>query len=163
MNAFLKAASLGAAALAIPLTVASVARTDAQPALGLAQKDSKKPHRVVIQVSDNDPKLMNLALNNAENLRRFYEDTGGGVEIEIVAYGPGLNMLRSDSSPVKERLAALGGHMKGLTISGCGNTMETQSRQENKQISLVPEARVVATGIARIVELQEQGWAYIRP
>jgi len=124
---------------------------------------ARKHHRVVIQVSENDPKIMNLALNNAENLTKFYEQAGETVQIEIVAYGPGLNMVRSDTSPVKDRLAALGGHLKHVTFSGCGNTMENQSKQESKNISLLPEVRVVPTGIARIVELEEQGWTYIRP
>lgn len=124
---------------------------------------AKKSHRIVIQVSENDPMVMNLALNNAENLTKFYEQQGETVQIEIVAYGPGLNMVRSDTSPVKDRLAALGSKLHHVTFSGCGNTMTTQSKQEDKQISLVPEAHVVPAGIARIVELEEQGWTYIRP
>lgn len=127
------------------------------------EASTKKRHRVVIQVSENDPKVIDLALNNAENLTKFYEEAGETVEIEIVAYGPGLNMVRSDTSPVKDRLVALGSQLKHVTFSGCGNTMNTQAKQEGKNISLMPEARIVATGIARIVELEEQGWSYIRP
>jgi intracellular sulfur oxidation DsrE/DsrF family protein len=122
---------------------------------------ASKQHRVVIQVSENDPKIMNLALNNAENLTRFYEQGGETVQIEIVAYGPGLNMVRSDTSPVRDRLAVLAG--QHVTFSGCGNTLSTQSKQEGKEISLLPEAQLVPTGVARIVQLQEQGWTYVRP
>jgi len=53
--------------------------------------------------------------------------------------------------------------MKNVTFTGCGNTLAAQSKQENKSISLVPEARVVPAGIARIVELEEEGWTYVRP
>jgi uncharacterized protein len=70
-------------------------------------------------------------------------------------------MVRSDTSPVKERLAMLSG--KNMIFTGCGNTMANQSKMENKEITLVPEARIVPTGIARIVELEEQGWTYVRP
>jgi uncharacterized protein len=122
-----------------------------------------KIHRVVIQVTQNDPAVMNTALNNAENLVKFYTDKGEKIEVEFVAYGAGLNMVRSDTSPVKERLAAISSHMKNVTFTGCGNTLANQSQQENKTITLVPEARVVPTGIARIVELEEQGWTYVRP
>ena len=122
-----------------------------------------KQHRVVIQVSENDPKIMNLALNNAENLRKFYEQAGETVQIEIVAYGPGLNMVRSDTSPVRDRLTALVGRPQAIIFSGCDNTLSTQSKQEGKEISLLPEAHLIPTGIARIVQLQEQGWTYIRP
>ena len=127
------------------------------------QTSAIKQHRVVIQVSENDPRIMNLALNNAENLRSFYEQAGEAVQIEIVAYGPGLNMVRSDTSPVRDRLAALVGRPQPVTLSGCDNTLGRQSKQEGKEISLVSEARLVPTGIGRIVQLQEQGWTYIRP
>ena len=114
-------------------------------------------------MSENDPRIMNLALNNAENLRSFYEQAGETVQIEIVAYGPGLNLVRSDTSPVKDRIAALVGRPQPVTFSGCDNTLGRQSKQEGKEISLLPEARLVPAGIGRIVQLQEQGWTYIRP
>jgi len=124
---------------------------------------AKKQHRVVIQVSENDPKIMNLALNNAENLTKFYEQAGETVQIEIIAYGPGLNMVRSDTSPVRARLAGLAGRPQPVTVSGCSNTLTAQSKQEGKEITLLPEAQLVPAGIVRIVQLQEQGWTYIRP
>ena len=122
-----------------------------------------KTHRVVIQVTQNDPALMNMALNNAENLVKLYQDKGEKIDIEFVAYGAGLSMMRSDTSPVKERLAAIAANMKNITFSGCGNTLANQSKQESKDITLVPEAHIVPAGIARIVELEEQGWTYVRP
>jgi uncharacterized protein len=104
---------------------------------------------------------MNLALNNAENMKKFYESKGEAVEIEFVAFGGGLKMMRSDTSPVKERLAEMS--RQGVTFSGCGNTLANQSRQEEKSISLLPETHLVPTGVVRINELQEQGWTYLRP
>ena len=128
-----------------------------------ARSTWNKTHRVVIQVSQNDPAVINLALNNAENLVKYYKDKGEAIEIEFVAYGAGLSMMRSDTSPVKDRLTTIAGAMKNVTFTGYGNTLANQSKQENKAITLVPEARVVPTGIARIVELEEQGWTYVRP
>jgi len=121
----------------------------------------RPPHRMVIQVSQNDAAVMNMALNNAENLTKYYEGKGEPIEIEVVAYGPGLHMLRSDTSPEKGRLAVLA--MENMTFSACGNTLNAQSKQEGKEIKLVPEARIVPAGIARIMELQEQHWTYVRP
>ena len=120
-------------------------------------------HRIVIQVTQNDTALMNVALNNAQNLLKHYEAANEKVQVEFVAYGPGLHMVRSDTSPVKERLSGFARDNPKVVFSGCGNTMVNQSKQENKPISLIPEARVVPTGIGRIVELQEQGWTYVRP
>ena len=64
-------------------------------------------HKVAIHVDENDPKRMNMALNNVANIRKFYDSKGEKIEIEVVAYGPGLHMLRADTSPVKDRIAVM--------------------------------------------------------
>jgi intracellular sulfur oxidation DsrE/DsrF family protein len=134
------------------------------PARAIAAKPAApNVHHVVIQVTQNDPALMSIALNNAENLSSYYQQKGERVQIEFVAYGPGLHMLRSDTSPVRDRIKSFAEKSQGVTFSGCGNTLNAQSKQENKQVTLLPEARIVPTGIARITELQEQGWTYVRP
>jgi uncharacterized protein len=159
----LRAAAIGAAGLAVVLAQPVLAQSQTRIPPSEAHSTSKRVHRVVIQVSQNDPAVMNLALNNAENLVTFYKDKGEKIDVEFVAYGAGLSMVRSDTSPVKERLTAMSGQMKNVTFTGCGNTLANQSKQENKSITLVPEARLVPAGIARIVELEEEGWTYVRP
>ena len=67
-----------------------------------------------------------MALNNAENLMLYFQEKGEPLEIEVVAYGAGLSMMRDDTSPVKDWLTALSGK-KGVTFSGCGNTLGKQS------------------------------------
>jgi len=163
MHLMLRSAAIGMASLALMFTTPVLAQVQSNRVPKGPQTSLKQPHRIVIQVTQNDPAVMNMALNNAENLAKYYEDKGEKIEIEFVAYGAGLHMVRSDTSPVKDRLAALSGKMKNITFSGCGNTLGTQSKQENKDITLVPEARIVPAGIVRILELQEQGWAYARP
>jgi uncharacterized protein len=159
----LRAAAIGAAGLAVVLAQPVLAQSQTRIPPSEAHSTSKRVHRVVIQVSQNDPAVMNLALNNAENLVTFYKDKGEKIDVEFVAYGAGLSMVRSDTSPVKERLTAMSSKMKNVTFTGCGNTLANQSKQENKSIILVPEARLVPAGIARIVELEEEGWTYVRP
>ena len=63
-----------------------------------------KPHRVAIQVDQNDPAVMNLALNNVSNIIEYYKAKNEDVQVEVVTYGPGLHMLRADTSPVKDRI-----------------------------------------------------------
>ena len=72
-----------------------------------AQSIAKKAHRLVLQVNTNEPAMMNLALNNATNVEQYYKNIGEKVEIEIVTFGPGLHMLRDDTSPVKDRIKAI--------------------------------------------------------
>lgn len=120
-----------------------------------------KTHHVVIQIDQDDPVVMNLALNNAQNMKIYYEKIGDKIEIEFVAFGPGLSMMRSDKSPVMERLAAMS--KQGVVFSACGNTRANQTKTESKDVSLLPEAHEVPTGVVRITELQELGWTYLRP
>ena len=127
------------------------------------QRGGEQKHRLVIQVDTNDAAAMNLALNNAANVDQYYSDRGELVEIEIITFGPGLHMLREDTSPVKDRVKSLAENRPTVQFKACGNTQENMSKLEKKQVPLVAQATVVPSGVVRIVELQEQGWSYIRP
>lgn len=122
-----------------------------------------KVHKLAIHVDQNDPKVMNLALNNAQNVSKYYESKGEKVEIEIVTYGPGLHMLRADTSPVKQRIAVLGLEMENLQFSACGVTRGKMAKKEGMEIPLLSEATPVPSGVVRLIELQEDGWSYVRP
>jgi len=163
MRSVMKASLIACAGVAVVIAVPTLTRSQTMTTLIPPHSVSKMPHRVVIQVTQNDPAIMNMALNNAENLVKYYKNKGEPLQVELVAYGAGLTMMRDDTSPVKDRLAAITGSTKNVVFTGCGNTLTAQSKQENKEITLVPEARIVPTGIARIVELEEQGWSYVRP
>jgi uncharacterized protein len=128
-----------------------------------AKQTAAPSHRVAIHVDDNDAKVMNLALNNAKNVLDYYKSKGQAVTIEIVTYGPGLHMLRADTSPVKQRVAEMSLVAPELSFAACGNTQTNMSKQEGKQVVLVSEARVVPSGVVRLIDLQEKGYAYIRP
>ena len=136
-------------------------------ALGGAHAQAGKPHRIAIQVDQNDPAVMNLALNNAENVMEYYRGKGEDVEIEIVAYGPGLNMLRADTSPVKARIAQIANADASfpakIAFSACNNTLQGMEKREGHAIAIIPQAKIVPAGIVRLTELEEQGWSYIRP
>ena len=132
-------------------------------AVGQPAMADGKTHYLAIHVDDNDKGKMNIALNNAANVTKYYEAKGEKVEIEIVAYGPGLHMYRADSSPVKTRIAAMSLEHENLKFSACGNTLNLMTKKEGKMPELIGEATVVPSGVVRLMELQEQNWTYIRP
>ena len=72
----------------------------------------------------------NLALNNVQNLLSYYKDKGEKVQIEVVAFGPGLHMLRQDTSPVKDRVAAIAAANPEVQFSACSNTLANMTKQE---------------------------------
>jgi len=137
-----------AAALLALLLVVGVAPAQAQQPAGTKSK-------VVMQVSDGDAGKWNLALNNAKNLQ---SDLGAAnVEIEIVAYGPGIGMLKADSvvgTRLDEALAS------GVKVVACENTMRGQKLTKPDMLSNVG---YVSAGVVEIMQRQQQGWAYIRP
>jgi intracellular sulfur oxidation DsrE/DsrF family protein len=123
--------------------------------------ENQKVHRLAVHVDANDPAIMNLALNNAENAMEYYQAKGEEVQVEIVAYGPGLHMLRADTSPVKDRISRL--KQQDVTFSACGNTKAAMEKREGKPVEIVPQAIVVPSGVVRLMDLEEQGWSYVRP
>ncbi|MES2190135.1 MAG: DsrE family protein [Pseudomonadota bacterium] len=120
-----------------------------------AQTAAAKRNRIVIQVSDNDPAKWNLALNNAKNLQ---EDVGAAnVDIEIVAYGPGIGMLKLES-PTGSRIAdAMKANVK---VIACENTMRGQKLTKD---DMLPAISYVPAGVTEIMTKQTEGWAYLRP
>ncbi len=122
-----------------------------------------KVHKVAIHLDDNDPKRMNMALNNVANIRKYYDSKGERVEIELVAYGPGLHLFREDTSPVKDRIAAMSMEIDNLTFSACGNTHAAMTRAAGKEVELLEGVDIVPSGVVQLIALQERGYAYIRP
>ena len=133
--------------------------------IGNAAAGEAKTHRIAIQVDQNDPQVMNMALNNAGNVIDYYRARNEDVDLEIVAYGPGLHMLRADTSPVKDRIKRLKDMVfpGKIQFSACNNTKQGMEKAEGHTIALVPEATAVPSGVVRLMELQEQGWSYVRP
>ena len=125
----------------------------------------RKVHRLVIQVDQDDPAVMNLALNNATNVIDYYRAKGQDVNLDVVAFGPGLRMLRTDSSPVQDRIKRLKDYAfpSKIQFSACNNTKQGMEKKEGHPISLVSEAVLVPSGVVRVMELQENGWSYLRP
>jgi len=134
------------------VTVAALVSVAALPTAAAAQTPES---RVVIQVSDADPGKWNLALNNAKNLQT---DLGAkNVDIEIVAYGPGIGMLKADSVVGNRIGEALGA---GVKVIACENTMRGQKLA---RADMLPNLEYVPAGVTEIMKKQQQGWSYIRP
>jgi uncharacterized protein len=124
-----------------------------------------KAHHIAIQIDQNDPQIMNMVLNNATNVIEYYRDKNEDVNLDIVAYGPGLHMLRADTSPVQDRIKRLKdmAFPGKIQFSACNNTKQGMEKAEGHAISVLPEATIVPSGVVHLMELQEQGWSYVRP
>ncbi|MDC0966390.1 DsrE family protein [Alphaproteobacteria bacterium] len=122
-----------------------------------------KTHRIAFHVDESDPKVMNMALNNVQNVSNYYAGKGEKVIIELVAYGPGLNMFVKGKSPVESRISVMSMSIDDLKFSACGNTHHKMSEKAGKDVALIDGVGMAPSGVVRLVELQEQGYAYVRP
>ena len=119
---------------------------------------AEKKHQLVIQVSTDDLRTQKIAMNNAVNLQKLYGIDN--VDIEIVAYGPGLGMLTKKSKYAK-RVQSLA--VQDIKFSACMNTMNKVKKKIGHLPKLTEGVETVTAGVARIMELQEQGYSYVRP
>jgi intracellular sulfur oxidation DsrE/DsrF family protein len=131
--------------------------------LAFAPASAMEKHRLALQISDNDPVKMNAVLNVAANVSKYYSDKGDEVEIQIVAFNAGLNMLRADKSPVLERLKSFKQGMPDVSFMACENTLDAMTRVEGKEPPLVDNAKRVPAGVVTLIELGEKGWTIVRP
>ncbi|MCB1774763.1 MAG: DsrE family protein [Gammaproteobacteria bacterium] len=120
-------------------------------------------HRIVLHLDEADPARQELVLNNASNINKFYQDKGEEVEIEIVAYGPGLTMLVPGKSTVADRVTSISQNFDNVQFKACSNTLTKMSQKAGKDVKLMPQAKMVPSGVVHLVQRQEEGWSYIRP
>ena len=128
-----------------------------------AAEGEKKTHRLAIHVDQNDVDVMKLAMNNTRNAFELYKEWGEELAVEIVCYSQGLHMLRDDTSPVKEEIKSTRAKVPNLAFGACNNTKRAMERTEGKPVPIIPEAPIVPAGVVRLVELQEQGYSYLKP
>jgi intracellular sulfur oxidation DsrE/DsrF family protein len=115
-------------------------------------------HRIVLQLSDNDPKKQGLVISVANNLLKFYDPDK--VAIEVVAFGPGIDLLRPDNAnrTLVESLVA-----QGVRVDVCLNTVDTIERETGKRPDIIPAATPVQVGVGQILLLTENGYTLVRP
>jgi intracellular sulfur oxidation DsrE/DsrF family protein len=148
-----RVATLLAASAALLLAAAPV------PAQQIPLQD--KPfaeHKVVLQLSENDPKKAGLVISVANNLMKHYDPDK--VAIEIVAFGPGIDLLRPDN-PSRKAVESLVAH--GVRVDICLNTVDTLERESGKRPEFIAVATPVQVGVAQILHLTENGYTLVKP
>jgi intracellular sulfur oxidation DsrE/DsrF family protein len=126
---------------------------------GCAGMGESKPakERIVLQVSDDNPKTWGQAMNVVTNLKRNYAKRGVESEIQVVAFGFGIHMLRDDAV-LANRVRDV---MKdGAQMVACENSMGAHKLTKDRMLDGIAYSE---TGVIYIMEKQRQGWSVIRP
>ncbi len=165
VSGLLMISSLSFVSIAIPSLAQAEEAAQSKPAEKTAsatetvsEETTPTHHKLIIQVSTNDIRVQQTALNNAINLQKYYGMDN--IDIEIVAYGPGLRMLTTNHT-LAPRVSSL--IYQDIRFSACGNTMHAIKEKTGFMPKLVEGVETVRAGVARIIELQEQGYSYVRP
>jgi intracellular sulfur oxidation DsrE/DsrF family protein len=110
---------------------------------------------IVLQITQKTPQTEKIVLHNVANILKFYGPQK--VETEVVAYGPGIDLLlkKNKNNAEVEKLSK-----QGVMFAACENTMHAMhinKAQLNKSATPVP------SGAVAIVKREQQGWQYLRP
>ena len=115
-------------------------------------------HKIVLQLSDNDPRKQGMVISVANNLMKFYDPDK--VAVEIVAFGPGIDLLKPDN-PIRKQVESL--VAQGARVDICLNTVDTLERETGKRPEFIAAATPVQVGVAQILFLTENGYTLVRP
>jgi hypothetical protein len=115
-------------------------------------------HKIVLQLSDNDPRKQALVISVANNLLKFYDPDK--VAVEVVAFGPGIDLLRSENTGRKQVESLIA---QGVRFDVCLNTVDTIERETGKRPDIMPGATPVQVGVGQILFLTENGYTLVRP
>jgi hypothetical protein len=148
--------AIGSAAIAALMVTMTSTAAHVQPA-PLPDKPFAE-HRIVLQLSDNDPRKQSLVISVAYNLLKLYGPDKAA--IEVVAFGPGIDVLRPDNAN-RARIESL--VAQGVRFDVCLNTVETIERETGKRPEFIAAATPVQFGVGRILELTENGYTLVRP
>lgn len=148
--------AIGHAAIAALMVTKTSPAARAQPA-PLPDKPFAE-HRIVLQLSDNDPRKQSLVVSVAYNLLKLYGPDKAA--IEVVAFGPGIDLLRPDN-PNRQRVESL--VAQGVRFDVCLNTVDTIERETGKRPEFIAAATPVQFGVGQILALSENGYTLVRP
>ncbi len=154
MNRFSKTFRIVVIAAPLALTLPSATRAQQAP----LQDKPFAEHKIVLQLSDNDPRKQALVISVANNLLKFYDPDK--VAIEVVAFGPGIDLLRSEN-PGRKQVESL--IAQGVRFDVCLNTVDTIERETGRRPDIMPAATPVQVGVGQILLLTENGYTLVRP
>jgi intracellular sulfur oxidation DsrE/DsrF family protein len=117
---------------------------------------------VMLHVSNNDPQRFDVLLSETEYLLESHKQKQQPIEIELLANGKGINLLKEATTEQAKKLIQLTSKYNNLTLSACGKTLERLQKDTGSKLVLLPNTKVVRSAIYEVTRRQKEGWSYIR-
>lgn len=130
--------------------------------LGQFEAPTDQVWRIVMHVNTLDDYMQNTLLDETEYMLNSFLQSGRKVEVEIVAYGPGLELLMPERSMYTDRIMAMQQRYPNLTFTACERSYKRLKREMGGDLQLVANTRIAPSGIREIIKRQQEGWHYIR-
>ena len=118
--------------------------------------------RIVFHVTTPDQFAAAELLDDVEQMLDTYKQEGKPLRVEIVSNGEGLDLLRESLSMFKERIHEMSQHYANLTFVACKNTIDRAKVQHGVDVHILPDAKIINSGVDYVVKRQKEGWIYIR-
>lgn len=118
--------------------------------------------KVLVHLTSSDSESALNTLSNLEQMLQDYRKSGQNVRVEVVANGHGIDLLRQGTTPFGPLIARLVKEYQNLSFAACKNTIDQIQITSDEEIELIPQARLIESGIVEVIERQQQGWTYIR-
>ncbi len=118
--------------------------------------------KVLVHLSSADRQSALNTLGSLEQMLAEYRQRGEPVRVEVIANGDGVKLLGPDTPEIAERIAALSAEYDNLSFAACRNTIEQLQLTEGLHIRLIPQVRLIDSGVVEVIRRQKEGWAYIR-
>ncbi|HET9113297.1 MAG TPA: hypothetical protein VFN66_05455 [Burkholderiales bacterium] len=119
------------------------------------------PSKIIVQVSNSNPVRIKMALDEAENLLKTYRENRQPLELEIIANGGGIDLLRAGRSPYSNRLATMQAKYENLHVYAC-NLSLTALQKTGIDVRLLPETLIATSALGEISKRVKEGWDYVR-
>ncbi len=134
---------------------------DERSGLASASPDARTT-KVLVHLSSADPQAALNTLGNLEQMLADYRKRGEPVRVEVIANGGGVKLLGPGTPAIAERIAALTEEYDNLSFAACRNTIEQLQLTEGLHIRLIPQVKLIDSGVVEVIRRQKEGWAYIR-
>lgn len=128
----------------------------------LVSTENTRTTKVLVHLSNADTGAALNTLANLEQMLADYRQRGEPVRVEVIANGGGVKLLGPDTPAIAERIAALTEEYDNLSFAACRNTIEQLQLTEGLHIRLIPQVRLIDSGVVEVIRRQKEGWAYIR-
>lgn len=118
--------------------------------------------KVLVHLTSAETESALNTLNNLHLLLQEYQHKQEAVEVEVIANGKGIQLLDAGNVAVSQRIKDLTDQYRNLTIAACRYSIEQYRLTRGMSIDLIPQARVIDSGVVEVIKRQNEGWTYIR-